>query len=105
MVVAAVFHTRIRKRPTPNSRAPGVPWQKHMLVLYVASGLIMLRSIVRVVEFMQGSSGYVISHEVFLYLFDSLPMLGVMALFNLVHASGITKSRDKQAGLIMVMDT
>lgn len=32
-------------------------------VLYIAAGLIMIRSLFRLFEYAQGNSGYVISHE------------------------------------------
>ena len=49
----------------------------------------MLRSIFRVVEYVQGNAGYIMSHEVFLYIFDGILMLGVMVLLNVVHPSEI----------------
>jgi hypothetical protein len=66
-----------------------VPYQRHLFALYVASLLIFIRSIVRVVEFSQGVSGYVMQHEVFLYVFDSILMLIVMLLFSWIHPSEI----------------
>lgn len=89
VVVAAVFNLRINKVPTARSASSSVPWRRHIHALYCASGLIMLRSILRVVEYVQGNAGYIMSHEVFLYIFDSALMLGVMVLLNVVHPSEI----------------
>ena len=43
----------------------------------------------RVAEFIQGNDGFILSHEWFLYLFDSILMLGVMLIFNAVHPSEV----------------
>lgn len=66
-----------------------MPWRKHLIALYCASVLIMIRSVFRVVEYLQGFSGYLLSHEYYLYVFDAVLMLGVMGLFNVVHPSEV----------------
>ena len=88
IVVAAMFHLRINKNPTSESR--DVPWKRHINTLYAASILILVRSIFRVVEYKQGNDGYLLGHEVFLYIFDAILMLGVMVSFNLIHPSEIS---------------
>ncbi|KUJ12579.1 RTA1-domain-containing protein [Mollisia scopiformis] len=89
IIVAVHFDRAIHKNPTPRSQSPHVPWRKHLIALYVASLLIMIRSIFRVVEYVQGFDGYILSHEVFLYLFDSVLMFAVMVIFNVVHPSEV----------------
>jgi hypothetical protein len=88
-VVALVFDRRIRSHPTAKSRSSTIPWQKHMFTLYAASFLIMVRSIFRVIEFVQGNNGYIMNHEWFLYIFDALMMFSVLVNFNFVHPSEI----------------
>ena len=87
VVVALIFNLRINKEPTARSR--DMPCRKHMHTIYFASVLIMVRSIVRTVEFIQGDAGYIISHEIFLYVFDAVLMLSVMAVFNVIHPSEV----------------
>ena len=58
-----------------------VPWKRHFYALFATSILILIRSIFRVVEYLQGNGGYLISHEVYLYVFDMLLMAAVMAIF------------------------
>ncbi|KAF9984379.1 hypothetical protein BGZ75_004068 [Mortierella antarctica] len=43
--------------------------------LYFSSIFIILRSVYRVVEFTQGYSGYLISHEVYLFVLDAGPLV------------------------------
>ena len=56
-------------------------WEYDIYLLYTLSFLIMVRSIFRVVEYCQGQTGYALSHEWTLYVFDSLLMIIVAALF------------------------
>ncbi|KAH7029762.1 RTA1 like protein-domain-containing protein [Microdochium trichocladiopsis] len=66
-----------------------IPWARHLAVLYVASALIMIRSIFRVIEYLQGNGGYLISHEVFLYVFDAVLMAIVMAVFLVFYVDDL----------------
>lgn len=125
VVVAADFHRRlikdvpVKKRYTPaalfrrgrqnrfdaNSSFTAVlsreavhelPWKRHLYVLYGTSALILVRSIFRVIEYIQGNSGYLLSNEVFLYVFDAALMFLVMVLFNWVHPSQVTDLYQKR---------
>lgn len=72
VVTSAIFHWRQARRPS--ALANERPWRKHMVSLYVVSMLIFVRSIVRVVEYLQGYDGYIMTHEAFIYVFDAVPM-------------------------------
>lgn len=84
VAAGTVFHYRMRTVPTSN-----IPWQAHMHVLYVSSALILIRSLFRLVEFAQGNDGYLVSHEVFLYIFDAILMFATMVTFAWKHPSEI----------------
>ncbi|KUJ11459.1 RTA1-domain-containing protein [Mollisia scopiformis] len=86
MVVAFVFDFKLHKYPTPD---PAIPSQKHLKTLYIASILIMIRSLFRVVEYIEGNNGYLLRHEYYLYISDAVLMLGVMVLFNVIHPSEV----------------
>ncbi|KAI8719992.1 hypothetical protein NCS52_00443200 [Fusarium sp. LHS14.1] len=60
---------------------------RYLLVLYIVAGLIMVRSLFRLIEYAQGNSGYLISHEAYLYIFDSVLMFLTMILFAWEHPS------------------
>lgn len=89
LFAATIFHVRLHINPSTKSRE--VPWRRYISTWYAASILILIRSIFRVVEYVQGDSGYLLGHEVFLYIFDAVFMFVVMVLLNCVHPSGITK--------------
>jgi hypothetical protein len=88
MVIAICFHRRLINVPTIQSRS-SYPWKKYTWTLYGASTLIMVRSVFRVVEYLQGSDGALLHHEAYLYILDALLMFVVMVVFNVVHPSGV----------------
>jgi hypothetical protein len=79
------FNVRIRAHRTAASTSPDIPWQRHMDVLYITSGLILVRSIFRVIEYLMGNDGWILQHEVILYIFDALLMIIVVAIFLWWH--------------------
>ena len=90
IAVAVNLNHAMRLRPTARSTQPEVVnWRKHLKVLSAASGLIMARNIVRGVEYAQGNGGYLLGHGSFLYVFDAVLMLVVMAILNVWHPSEI----------------
>lgn len=83
-----------------NVDVKNLPWKRHMYVLYTASALIMIRSIFRVIEYLQGNNGYLLRREIFLYIFDALLMFVVMVLFNAIHPAKIMELyRERVSGL------
>ncbi|KAH8805274.1 RTA1 like protein [Xylogone sp. PMI_703] len=92
IIVATLFHYRICTVHTAASSAPGLQWQKRLFILYAASLLILIRSVFRVVEYVMGNDGFILRHEIFLYIFDALLMFVVLVLFNVVYPGQITRS-------------
>lgn len=91
VVVAAIFHSRLAKNPTRPSLDPAIPWQKHLYVLYFSSILILVRNLIRVIEYAQGNDGYIVSHEWMLYIFDGILMAAVVVAFSVVHPSKLLR--------------
>ncbi|KAE8374549.1 RTA1 like protein-domain-containing protein [Aspergillus bertholletiae] len=97
IIVATIFHYRIRKNPTSRSAGTTIfprhwrepTWETVMLGLYGASVLILIRSVFRLVEYAQGNDGYLISHEVFMYVFDAALMFVTMVGMSLFHPSKV----------------
>ncbi|KAK1142202.1 hypothetical protein N8T08_008128 [Aspergillus melleus] len=85
IITATHFYWKIRKYPIPRSCSPDIPWFKHLKVLYVTSFLIMIRSIFRLAEYIQGNNGYLLHHEMYLYIFDALLMFVTMVVYNVIH--------------------
>ncbi|KAH8781946.1 RTA1 like protein-domain-containing protein [Hyaloscypha finlandica] len=89
ILVAGIFNYRLRAVPSLRSKQLSVPWQSYLFVLYGASLMIMIRSVFRIVEYVIGQDGYLLDHEVFLYVFDAALMFLTMVLFNVYHPSRI----------------
>lgn len=89
MVVTAIFHMRMLRRPTSRSLSTGAPWQAFMAVLYFTSALIMVRSVFRMIEYAQGHTGSLISKEIYVYTLDALLMIIVAVIFTVRHPSAI----------------
>ena len=91
VVVTVLFDLKLRKYPIPRCFDGGIPWRRHLNILYTTSVLIMVRSVFRLVEYIQGNDGFLLRHEMFLYVFDSLLILIAMFAFNIVHPHEITR--------------
>ena len=85
--VAACFHYRMRLHSHLYSH---VQWQRYLGSLYIVSLLVIVRSVFRLAEYTQGWNGYIQNHEAFFYLFDSVPMLGVMVWMNWQHPGEVS---------------
>lgn len=101
VVTALLFHTRMIKTSHAGVNRGPVAWKRHLYVLYTTSALILIRSIFRVVEYLQGNNGYLISHEVFIYVMDALLMAIVMTIFAIWYIGDLQpkKSSDNASGL------
>ena len=89
LISALIFQQRIGSNSEARAVADEYPWRKHMWALHSSSILILIRSIVRVVEYVQGTHGYLMKHEVFIYVFDGLLMFAMMVIFVIIHPSEV----------------
>ncbi|KAE8142452.1 RTA1 like protein-domain-containing protein [Aspergillus pseudotamarii] len=87
IVTAGSFDLKLKKYPIPRCHDPSIPWRKHLNILYATSFLIMIRSVFRLVEYIQGNNGFLLHHEIFLYIFDAVLIFVAMIAFNVFHPS------------------
>ncbi|BGP14631.1 hypothetical protein JCM10213_002201 [Rhodosporidiobolus nylandii] len=91
-----VFALRVRSRfPHLDSSSPGfsfaafnpfstrlvVDWRILFYVMLLTCVGIMVRCVFRAIEYAQGYSGYLVTHEVYFYLLDALPLFLSMFLY------------------------
>ncbi|KAJ5189042.1 hypothetical protein N7491_005366 [Penicillium cf. griseofulvum] len=95
IVVCLVFHRRMLATPSHAAGDTRIPWTRYMKVLYMGSVLVLVRSIYRVAEYVQGSGGFLQSKEVFIYVFDAALMFICCLLFNFFHPSKILSGYHK----------
>ncbi|KAL4922122.1 RTA1 like protein-domain-containing protein [Aspergillus aurantiobrunneus] len=100
LITSIVFHIRINKAPSTRSRENTRYWSGNLtarnwvtllMALYVVSVLILVRSVFRLVEFIDGYGGYLMTHEVFIYVFDAVLMVVVMGVMNYWHPCYVIK--------------
>lgn len=91
LISAVVFQRRLisSQGRYASSSVEHLPWRRHMFALHTSSVLILVRSVVRVVEYVQGTDGFLMSNEVFIYCFDGLLMWVMMVIFVVMHPSEI----------------
>ncbi|KAF3387359.1 Protoporphyrin uptake protein 1 [Penicillium rolfsii] len=87
IVVSVIFHRRMLASPLNYVGGSQIPWSRCMKVLYTVSCLIMIRSVYRVIEYAQGSGGFLQSKEAFIYVFDASLMLACCCVFIVLHPS------------------
>ena len=98
IITSIVFHVKLVKNGSRVLQQRQVPWKKHQIALYIGSLLIFVRSIFRYIEYNQGSSGTLLQHEFYSYVFDAALMLLVMVAFNVVHPAEISKLMEEKKG-------
>ncbi|KAK3315874.1 RTA1 like protein-domain-containing protein [Apodospora peruviana] len=86
IITTIIFHVRIVRNPTPRSYSVTTPWRQLIVVaLYLASVLIIIRSLFRLIEYASGHDGVLMSSEVYLFVFDSVLMFLVAVVFLIYH--------------------
>lgn len=87
VIAAVAWHRRMRRYMAESDegrrgrKMEAGRWEIALKVLYSCSALIIVRSIFRVVEYIMGIDGYLLSHEWPMYVFDGLLMLFVQVVF------------------------
>lgn len=84
--VSVTFHVRLRRSGLDLIEGP---WRRLLHVLFLVSGLVIGRCVFRIIEYVGGTDGYLYSHEVFMYIFDAIPMFFVQATFHFYHPGKI----------------
>ncbi|KAI0147638.1 RTA1-domain-containing protein [Xylariaceae sp. FL1272] len=94
IIVAWFTQRRIAKdppQPITVTNGSTVNWKNHFRAIQLVTLLVIVRSIVRTIEYLQGQDGFVISHEVFIYLFDAVPMFLIMTVYLGLHPGRLVK--------------
>uniref|UniRef100_A0A0D2XSR7 Protein RTM1 n=1 Tax=Fusarium oxysporum (strain Fo5176) TaxID=660025 RepID=A0A0D2XSR7_FUSOF len=89
IVVVSIFHRRMNRSPTNKSLEPSIRWPHYLTTLYVTGGFIWVRSLFRVIEYLDGNDGYLMRTEAFLFVFDATLIWIVMVWMNWYHPSEI----------------
>jgi hypothetical protein len=90
LTISIIFGRRVQQTKTA---LRGLPYGTLLYILFAVSGLIIVRCLYRIIEFCQGNDGYLMKHEAFMYVFDTIPMFAVQAVFHFYHPGKVLGSR------------
>lgn len=79
IILTILFDSRTRHKKIQGN------WRRLLRVIELSCVLMLIRSIYRIIEYAQGFEGYLISHEVYFLVFDSVMMLCTQLLYNTVY--------------------
>ncbi|KAL2859309.1 RTA1 like protein-domain-containing protein [Aspergillus pseudodeflectus] len=82
LVVSGTFQVRLRRAGVSHLNAQ---WRRLLHILFLVSSLVIARCVFRIIEYVQGTDGYLYSHEIYMYIFDTIPMFFVQAIFHFYH--------------------
>jgi hypothetical protein len=94
--VAAAFHRRLDAEPTAVVReCPRLRWKKYMWVIYVSCGMLMVRNLVRTVQFGSRKGSALNTEEAFIYVFDAALMAGSILVLIVWHPGRLVRRAQK----------
>jgi TRAP-type C4-dicarboxylate transport system permease small subunit len=91
LAISVIFCQRLQR--SKGVSVLHMPYGALLYVLFFVSALIILRCLYRIVEFCQGNDGYLMMHEAYLYVFDTIPMLAVQTIFHHYHPAKVLPQR------------
>lgn len=91
--VAARVHMRLTREPTDVALGIGhvLRWRRYFWVMYIATASLMVRNMVRLIEWAQGPLGTISSSETYIYVFDAVPMVLVMVAPLVFYHARLTR--------------
>lgn len=102
MITSLACHRRLACASYLTAGQDIIQWRRHLYVLYITSIIILVRSVFRVIEYVQGRDGHLISHEIFIYVFDALLMATVMLIFFIWYIGDlVVRDTDKRPAVAL----
>ncbi|KAJ5143650.1 uncharacterized protein N7515_002437 [Penicillium bovifimosum] len=92
VLIAAKFHRRLKKMPTPLLiQNPDLPWHRYMWAIYISCFALMLRNLVRTIQFGAARTADVNTKEAYIYVFDAFLMFFAMLVLLVYHPGRLIK--------------
>ncbi|KAK9447012.1 RTA1-domain-containing protein [Limtongia smithiae] len=95
VATAWIWHVRMRREKSSSLQFGHyeTSWQYLIVSLYIISVLITFRNIIRTIEYGMGASGYLLTHEWVIFVFDAVPMMFVLAISAVWYRTDIGRRR------------
>ena len=92
ILIAIVFHRRLWRNPTPVLVLnPELHWRRYMWAIYVACVAMIVRNLVRTIQFGASQTAPVNTKEAFIYVFDAFLMFLAMLALAIYHPGLLIK--------------
>jgi hypothetical protein len=92
VLIAAKFHRRLKQMPTPLlNQNPDVPWQRYMWAIYISCFALVLRNLMRTIQFGAARTSDVNAKEAYIYVFDAFLMFFAMLVLLVYHPGRLIK--------------
>ena len=94
LVACGRLHTHLHRDPSASRvmlMDPTVTCLGYFVVMEIAAAMLVVRSVVCGAEYLGGVGGVVAKYEVFVYVFDAVPMLVVVVGFLVLHPARLVR--------------
>ncbi|KAJ5508447.1 RTA-like protein [Penicillium freii] len=95
--IAASLHRRLLRTPTNILAMNNLNWQRYMLAIYAACFALMLRNLVRTIQFGASKDSALNQKEVYIYVFDGFLMFFSMVVLGVYHPALLIKKARRLA--------
>ncbi|KAJ5814713.1 hypothetical protein N7474_006490 [Penicillium riverlandense] len=86
------FQRRLQNQPTPVvAQNPELKWRRYMVALYIACFALMLRNLVRTIQFASPRTSAINIKEAFIYVFDAFLMFLTLLVLLFYHPGLLIK--------------
>lgn len=99
LIVACVFHKWMNARPTSSSSDPQLAWRQYLKILYIASGLVLVRCLYRVIEYASSSEAFK-GNEIYGHVFHAMLMLVIVVIYVVYYPSRLLQASKREESLI-----
>ncbi|CAI7598666.1 unnamed protein product [Penicillium palitans] len=95
--IAVSLHRRLLRNPTDILVINNINWQQYMWTLYAACFALMLRNLVRTIQFGASKNSALNQKEVYIYVFDGFLMFFSMVVLGVYHPGLLIKKARRLA--------
>ncbi|CAI7639617.1 unnamed protein product [Penicillium viridicatum] len=95
--IAASLHRRLLRNPTNILAMNNLNWQRYMLAIYAACFALMLRNLIRTIQFGASKDSALNQKEVYIYVFDGFLMFFSMVVLGVYHPGLLIKKARRLA--------
>ncbi|KAF7125540.1 hypothetical protein CNMCM5793_001779 [Aspergillus hiratsukae] len=94
--VAGVFHKRLDAEPTVVVReSPRLGWKRYMWAIYISCGMLMVRNLVRTIQFGSRKGSALNTEEAYIYVFDAALMACSIGVLIVWHPGRLVRMAQK----------